>query len=427
MRSEDRVKHLQDILDNNEPFSHKQMTYKGMPRREKVFEIPIEFLIFNQYNGRIGTFVKTYEKLYGPVEASTEEGEKIIIDFLWRSAKKRNKQTMQSLIDNGQQEYGIVTKDGVVIDGNRRCMLLKKIAKENSEGTSYFRAVILDETLESNPKEIRKLETTYQMGVDEKVDYNPIEKYLKCQDLSQDFTSDDIAKMMGEKSSDIEKYLETLNLLEDYLKACDAEGMYTRLEEEKVEGPFVDLRNYLSQYKKGRIVGKNWSPEKTDIADLKSIYFDYIRAGMRTTDGIRSIGNPAKDQGFFGRKEVWESFRDEHFDNVEEVINNEKSLDDLAQERPGESKEAISKARDYDFKDKVEAPLKENLGITTGLLEDLVGNGKPIALLKKALNALESIDDEVDEFISEDVQNLMNEIRKISDGYCRFLKKELRN
>ena len=71
--------------------------------------------------------------------------------------------------------------------------------------------------------------------------------------------------------------------------------------------------------------------------------------------------------------------------------------------------------------------LKGNLGITTGLLEDLVGNGQPVALLKKALNALESIDNEVDDFISEDVLNLMNEIRKISDGYCHYLKKELRD
>jgi hypothetical protein len=392
-----------------------------------VYVIPVEFLIFNQYNGRIGTFVKTHEKLHGPVNASSEDGENIIVDFLWRSAEKRNIQTMRSLKENGQQEYGIVTKDGVVIDGNRRCMLLKKIAKEDREGIAYFRGVILDETLESNPKEIRKLETTYQMGVDEKVDYSPIEKYLKCQDLSQDFTKEDIAKMMGEKTSDIQKYLEILDLLEDYLKVCDAEGMYTRLEDEKVEGPFVDLRTYISQYEKGRVVGKNWSPQKTDIAELKEIYFDYIRAGMRTADGIRNIGSPAKDKGFFTKKDVWENFRDTHFESVEEVVNSEKTLEDLIRERPGESPESISKARDNDFKVKVKSSLKRNLGTTKGKLDDLVDNDQPMVLLQRAINALESIDTDIDDFESKEVLGLMDKIRKMSDIHCKNLKKKLRN
>jgi len=427
MKNDDRVKLIQDILDNKEPFSYKHMAYKGKSEKMPVYQIPVEYLVFNQYNGRIGTFIKTYEKLHGPVVADSEEGEKIIVDFLWRSAEKRNKATMESLKENGQQEYGIVTKDGVVIDGNRRCMLIKKIAEKNSDGTAYFLGVILDETLGSNPKEIRKLETTYQMGVDEKVDYSPIEKYLKCQDLSLDFTNDSIAKMMGEKESDIEKYLEILNLLEEYLKVCDAEGMYTRLEDEKVEGPFVDLRNYLSQYEKGRVVGRNWTPKKTDINELKDIYFDYIRAGMRTADGVRAIGNPAKDQGFFSRKEVWENFKNTHFENVEDVVNNERTLASLMEERPGESPESISKARDYDFKGKVVAGLKKNLGLTGRKLEDLVDSGQPLDLLQKALTALESIDTSVDDFISEEVFEYMDKIRQFSDINCREIKKKLRD
>lgn len=112
----------------------------------------------------------------------------------------------------------------------------KKIAAEEKITPTYFRAVVLDDTLESNPKEIRKLETIYQMGVDEKVDYSPIEQYLKCKDLSDDFTNEEIAKMMGKKPSDIKNYLETLNLMEDYLLKQGYQDMYTVLGKEKVEG-----------------------------------------------------------------------------------------------------------------------------------------------------------------------------------------------
>ena len=293
-----RTEKLQEIIDRGEKSGSKRITYKNDITTMDVYKIPVAYLIFNQYNSRIGTFVKTHEKQYGPIDAATEEGEKKITDFLWDSQKVRNKKTEQDIKDKGQMEPGIVTKDGVVIDGNRRCMLLKKLSSSN-----YFLGVILDTTLESDPKEIRKLETIYQMGVDEKVDYNPIEKYLKCRDLYEEdkFTYKEIADMMGEKASDIEKYLETLKLMDDYLETQEYDRMYTRLTKEKVEGPFVDLTNYLSKQKSGKgIQGRDWTPEKEDIDDLKNVYFDCIRAGLRTDPHrIREIGNPAKGNGFF--------------------------------------------------------------------------------------------------------------------------------
>ena len=50
----------------------------------------------------------------------------------------------------------------------------------------YFKAVVLDVTLEENPLEIEKLETSFQMGEDEKLGYNPTEKYLKAKLLGKE-------------------------------------------------------------------------------------------------------------------------------------------------------------------------------------------------------------------------------------------------
>ncbi|MDA6854677.1 hypothetical protein OSL50_26375, partial [Escherichia coli] len=55
------------------------------------------------------------------------DGDKAIIEkFLYDSKVDRNKTTMESLLKNGQQRYGIVTSDGTIVDGNRRAMLLYK-------------------------------------------------------------------------------------------------------------------------------------------------------------------------------------------------------------------------------------------------------------------------------------------------------------
>ena len=119
-------------LTKNEPYASKEMTYKNRTEKRAVYEISVDYLVFNQYNGRIGTCVKTHEKQYGPIDSSTKQGEKIIVDFLWESKKKRNKETEKDIKDKGQLEYGIVTRDGVVIDGNRRCMILKRLAKDKT-------------------------------------------------------------------------------------------------------------------------------------------------------------------------------------------------------------------------------------------------------------------------------------------------------
>lgn len=97
------------------------LRYRGTTLIETVYKIPLDYLIYNKYNGRIGSVVLSYEKQNGQINAELEHDKKLIEQFLYDSKKDRNKTTMDSLLKNGQQRYGIVTADGIVIDGNRRC------------------------------------------------------------------------------------------------------------------------------------------------------------------------------------------------------------------------------------------------------------------------------------------------------------------
>ena len=94
----------------------------------------------------------------------------------------------------------------------------------------YFIAAILPEG--ADPREVIQLETVYQMGEDAKLDYNPIEKYLRCKDLKEvhRFKDWEIAKMMGEKPQQITEWLEILKVMERYLEYLGYQGIYTRLE-----------------------------------------------------------------------------------------------------------------------------------------------------------------------------------------------------
>ena len=102
----------------------------------------------------------------------------------------------------------------------------------------FFIAIILPD--DADKKEILALETTYQMVTDAKVDYNPIEKYLKCKDLQDaGFTADDIAGMMDVKPGEVRTMLSALQLMDDYLDEYGYSGMYTQLD--KNEDSFLKL------------------------------------------------------------------------------------------------------------------------------------------------------------------------------------------
>jgi DNA-binding MarR family transcriptional regulator len=426
MNKELRVQKIEEIVSNDSNKSgSKIITYKGDTSEIFAYKIPVEYLIFNQYNGRIGTFVKTYEKQYKTIDATTDKGEELIVDFLWKSKISDNKIDYVDIDKKGQIEVGIITKDGVIVDGNRRCMLLKKIATKNNSNPTYFRAIILPDRLEDNPKEIRKLETIYQMGARQPVNYNAIEKYLKCKELSEEdgFTYGEIAEFMGEKPATIKKYLKILDLMEKYLKNLGYEGMYTVLSGKKLEGPFVDLTGYLETHETGkRIQGRSWTPDTDDIDDLKNIYFDYIRAGFGTQPP-RDIGNPAKGKGFFSHEELWKTFTSKHSETTGIINDNEKSLDGLKQERPDEDIDSLIKSRDSDWKITTENLLKKNLYKTKRDLEDANEANVPMELLQRAKKTLEAINTDNDEF-NEGILDMVKNINSILWNFQQIIKKK---
>jgi hypothetical protein len=243
----------------------------------------------------------------------------------------------------GQQEIGIVTQDLIVIDGNRRASLLSKLYREGNN-IDYFKAIILPDTLENNPIEIIKLETNYQMGVDNKVEYKPIEKYLRCKELIEKHkvSIDEVAKLMAEKTTRINQWMNILHLMDDYLSYLDSPDVYTRLD--KREGHFVDLNNYLKQI--------------SNNSELKEVYFDFIRLGL-PVQRVRVIGNPKDNQSLFSNSNLWEPFYTEHKSIKATFI--ETKFNDVKSDNPEMSNEQIFGNIDNLFKENLNVNLVNNL------------------------------------------------------------------
>jgi hypothetical protein len=422
-----RTQTLAEIKKHEIPFmTGIRIPFEGETKKFDAFKIPLQYLIYNKYNGRIGSLVKSFEKQNRLLNPEDKQDVAQIENFLWASKPDRNKSTEQSLVRDGQQKYGIVTDTGIIIDGNRRAYLLNKIYSERAEWEKknhdvdhcqYFIAVILDSG--ANPKEISKLETIYQMGEDAKLDYNAIEKYLKCKDLKEifGFSIADIADMMSEKRSKIEEWLDIMSLMDEYLEYLEYSGIYTRLDNR--EGQFVDLNRYINRWKAG-YKNVDWGYSEGDIADLKSVCFDYIRAEYEGKE-FRNIAQTSPSGSIFSKGSVWNDFLARHADKIESV--KEKSIEHLIEENPGAELYKLLEARDVEWKKSVEKNLRENLRRSQSLVETINESDKPQILLNKALDFLNAINADSKTFYDSGNEDILKQIQKVAFDYLKLMRK----
>ncbi|MCP8970929.1 hypothetical protein [Ectobacillus ponti] len=395
MNAAERKVKLQELIATKKPCrTGIPIMYHGVRREFDAYEIPLEYLVYNPYNGRIGSMVKSYERQHHTINPEDPQDKKLIEKFLWESKIDANKKTKERLLREHQEKHGIVTADGSIIDGNRRSMLLNNIMADHNipfnekSHCQFFIAIILPD--DANKKEILALETTYQMGEDVKVDYNPIEKYLKCKDLQDaGFTPDDIAQMMDIKPGEVRTMLSALQLMDDYLDEYDYSGMYTQLD--KNEDSFLKLDSALKKYRAG--VPSMWAYDPdADVSDLKLIAFDYIREGFEQTLFRNIISAPSAKKpasSFFAKEEVWGDFRDRHFAITDAV--EEYSVAEIMASNQTDLSRAL-KARDQQWKLKVGDDLEENFTLSLDKLNNHADAAKPLQLLIKACQALEVVD-----------------------------------
>lgn len=416
MNRESRIKKIEEVLQGT-PFGKQEIPWQGELKQMDVYKVPLQYLIYNKYNGRILSRTKSLETQKYRIDAESDEGKHLIEKLLWDTDVKRNTATLKNIELYGQQKVGIITKDGVVIDGNRRVMLLNRI-----ERFDYFKTVILPVTLEDSPLEIEKLETIYQMGEDEKLSYNPIEKYLKTKDLlAKGIPIGKIAEWMGETQETIKSYIEVMQIMDDYLEFFGYQGIYTQLD--RREGQLIDLTNWMKRYY-GKESEDGFDGYKdSDVDDLKSIGFDYIRARFEGKN-FRIIANGRKENHFFGNEDIWRKFTKSHFEKIPQIQSKEIEIDydsvNLQEHLNDRDSKYIKEAIGF---------LQENIDDCTQQLGYLKAANEPKKLVDSAIDAIESINVKHEAFRREEVLNRVEELnRKTSellqrDSLPRFLSR----
>jgi hypothetical protein len=404
-----RVTKIATVENSSQKVYEHKIDWNGELKPHPVYRVPIDCLVYNKYNGRILSRTKSLETQNKKLNIENQEDFETIEKLLFDSHPSRNSKTEKSIRAKGQEKPGIVTKDGVVIDGNRRFMFLNRIVNEPRglapEKFKYFEAVILPVNLADAPDEIRRLETTYQMGEDKKLDYNPIEKYLKAQELKNNNVSkEDIAAWMGETKSEVDKYLNTMKTMDDYLDYLEYNGLYTQLDGR--EDWFLSLTKWIENFR-GKESTKPFNGYKDDdVDDLEVICYDYIRA-KHGGDGkrFRKIAEGLQNKHIFGNETLWEKFKNLHFEKIKPIQDSEINID-------YDEKDLKSHldSRDNDFTNKSNKDLKENLNDRISELSNIQKHTEPEKLINKANSALEVVNVKADSFSKPDTQKKLMEV-----------------
>ncbi|EGP5072429.1 ParB/RepB/Spo0J family partition protein [Enterococcus faecium] len=156
----------------------KKLSVSGQVRDTyTVYAIPLKYLYYNNQNGRINTAYKKYKAEFGELEPEVGDSEynNVFEKFIFDSNQQALKDTTQSIKERSQQEPGVVLPDGRVIDGNRRFTALRMLQKEDNIPKT-FNAVILPLDAKADEKKIKELELDLQLGREERVSYDPIDR-----------------------------------------------------------------------------------------------------------------------------------------------------------------------------------------------------------------------------------------------------------
>lgn len=379
----------------------------------KTYMIPLDYLYYNDQNGRIGVSLSEYESLNGKLHAGhNEEYNSAVQKMLVESGGQKTKKDMQVLTRDmaikGQQEAGYVLLDGRVIDGNRRFTAKRLLEQDISVSEpQFYEAVILDDLSMQNQtdqKLIKSLELQIQFGKLDKVDYDPIDRSIdayKTIKVNNIMNAKDYAEYAGLKVSEVNKRLLEAELIVKFLEFVNAApDNYSLAKQMDLDGPLQDLVPQYKKFKNNDNADQLLNSLFTKILQLRASKEDF-KAEYRQI--VKNIIGTRKEEEFI---EDMEDATDTVVDALDkkEVTKSNIDLFDTLNSR--ETVSALSKVQTISNRHSETAKNQKERDM-------------PTKLVNRAINTLSSIDIQTIESLSIDddkeLQHSLDKLQAIID------------
>ena len=369
----------------------RKLTLDGITQAYPVYKIKLDCLFYNDQNDRIATWISQYRAQHdgqAPDPSDREQYNDTIEHFLVESNPDALKKTKANIKLVEQREPGVVLSDGRIIDGNRRFTCLRQLSPTDAR-FSYFEAVILDRSIEHNAKEIKLLELSIQHGEESKVEYDPIDRLVGIYNDILDthlLSIEEYAKSTNETENEVKKRMELAQLLVEFLDFINAPKQFYIARDLQVYYPLEELQKLLRKCR-----------TEDEKEDLKNSVFTNI---LMCTKGdlTRFIREFKTVLG----SEYQEEFLEEQQEIAAQVID---TLPPVGQMSPQTIREEVR--TNAALKDSLERSMEKY----TTRAKKSDSRNRPIQLVEKATNFLESID--------------TNILQKLNDSELQRMRRQL--
>ncbi|MBP3917095.1 hypothetical protein [Clostridium sp.] len=385
----------------------------------KTYAIPLEYLYYNDLNGRIGVALSNYESDNGQLTPGHNDEYNMVIQNILSKEDDKTKKDMDKLKRDigikGQNDPGYVLLDGRVIDGNRRFTAKRLLEQDTSvSGTQYFEAVILDDLSIENHndlKKIKSLELQIQFGKLDKVGYDPINRAIdayKTISLKGIMTAKEYSEDANIKISEVNKCILEAELIIKFLEFINAStDNYAIAKELELDGPLQDLIPQYKNMKNSDNLDRILNTLFAKILQIRIEGEDYKKEYRQI---VKNVVGSRDEEKFIEEMEDSTDMIIDILDTPRKIKNNAELFAQLNSNK--ESKNAI-------------ANVKSTTKYYADKAENIKQRNHPISLVKKAINSIESIDRNIIQQLSKkEKEELIKEIKKLKYEINNFLIEE---
>lgn len=179
----------------------------------EVIEIPLDLPVLNADSFRIAPSLAEHpQSEIVKTDPNSPEAQHIVTDLV-RSAHRHADELKESLLD-GQDQPGVISRKGKLINANTRCVLLRELSTEGRITTSTVRVAVLPSDV--TEAEELELESILQKQKEHKDEYNLVSELMMLKRLHEGAGLSDaaIAKRLRTRPSRVENLRNVLDLME---------------------------------------------------------------------------------------------------------------------------------------------------------------------------------------------------------------------
>lgn len=237
-----RIVAIDEAVNNAQNGEKYQVNYRGKYRPLTVIEVPIEMLVYRIENIRTKSLQKEWLAQHrnlprdlfvsDPNSIEAQENQHQVLKLL---VDKEN--LLKTFKDNDklqQTEPLICSKDGVVVNGNRRLCAWRELYYGNKSKYAHFQTVRVAVLPDSDPQGIYDLEVALQIHSDMKAEYvwhAIAADYQEKFDAGMDIGI--LAAKQNKKPEEIRTYIECYNYAAQYLESIGHPDEWTRVDKQE--------------------------------------------------------------------------------------------------------------------------------------------------------------------------------------------------